>query len=90
MRGEWVQAIEALQRAKTYFARKGDRRLEALACLKLSSVYSNYGDPEQAAEIAQLGVEIVPADAVATRLRLEGNLAITRTWLTGSLDAVSS
>ena len=44
MRGEWDGALEALQRAKAYFARKGDRRLEALACLKLSSVYSNYGD----------------------------------------------
>ena len=88
MRGEWAQAIEALERARGYFARKGDRRFEALACLKLSSVYSNYGDPEQAALVAQAGAEIVPADDSATRLRLEGNLAITKGWLTSPLDEV--
>ncbi len=88
IRGDWNRALEALDRARTYFARKGDRRFEALACLKLSSVYSNYGDPDQAAQAAEAGVELVPPDAVATRLRLEGNLAITRTWLTEPLDAV--
>ena len=88
IRGEWERALEALQRAREYFARKGDRRLEALACLKLSSVYSNYGDAERAAEVAEAGVALVPTDAISTRLRLEGNLAITRTWLAGPLDAV--
>jgi len=88
IRGEWERALEALQRARDYFSRKGDRRLEALACLKLSSVYSNYGDAERAAEVAEAGVALVPTDAVSTRLRLEGNVAITRTWLSGPLDAV--
>ncbi|HSK48172.1 MAG TPA: hypothetical protein VLA05_09250, partial [Coriobacteriia bacterium] len=89
IRGDWDRSLEALERARTYFARKGDRRLEALACLKLSSVYSNYGEPHKAIEVAEEGVELVPADAVATRLRLEGNIAITRTWLTESLEAVA-
>ena len=86
--GDWELALEALQRARRYFNRKGDRRLEALACLKLSSVYSNFGNAEKAAEAAEAGVELVPDDAVSTRLRLAGNLAVTRTWLSGSLDAV--
>ncbi len=78
IRGEWQRALEALSRAREYFSRKGDRRLEALACLKLSTVYSNYGDTERAAQAAEAGVAIVPPDAVSTRLRLEGNVAITR------------
>ncbi|MFP5327340.1 MAG: hypothetical protein ACLGHT_07645, partial [Acidimicrobiia bacterium] len=89
IRGEWQRSLEALERARSYFSRKGDRRLEALACLKLSSVYSNYGEPMRAIEIAEAGVELAPEDAVATRLRLEGNIAITRTWLTDSLEAVA-
>ena len=88
MRGEWDSALSALRQAREYFARKGDRRLEALACLKLSSVLSNYGDADGAAEIAQSGLDLVPSDDVVTRLRLEGNLAITRTWLTQPLDSV--
>ncbi|HVL38635.1 MAG TPA: BTAD domain-containing putative transcriptional regulator, partial [Fimbriimonadaceae bacterium] len=88
IRGAWTDALEALERARAYFARKGDRRLEALACLKLSSVHSNYGDAEKAAQVAEAGVELVPEDAVATRLRLEGNLAITRTWLTQPYEVV--
>jgi LuxR family maltose regulon positive regulatory protein len=90
IRGEWDRALESLERARTYFARKGDRRLEALACLKLSTVYSNYGDPQSAVRAAEAGLELVPDDAYATRLRLEGNLAITRTWLAGSLEAVAA
>ena len=90
IRGDWDRALESLERARTFFARKGDRRLEALACLKLSTVYSNYGDPGRSIEIAQAGTQLVPEDAVATRLRLEGNIAITRTWLTSSLHAVAA
>ncbi len=90
IRGEWKRALEALSRAREYFTRKGDRRLEALACLKLSTVYSNYGDTERAAQAAEAGVAIVPPDAVSTRLRLEGNVALTRLWLTGPLQAVVS
>ena len=88
IRGDWDRALEALERARSYFARKGDGRLEALACLKLSTVHSNYGDPVKSLEAAEAGVALVPTDAVATRLRLEGNIAITRTWLTSSLQAV--
>ncbi|MBA3424543.1 MAG: hypothetical protein H0U04_08355, partial [Rubrobacter sp.] len=88
MRGDWERAQEALQRSREYFARKGDKRFEALACLKLSSVLSNYGSVERSAEVAEAGVELVPPDAIGTRLRLEGNLAITRTWLAGSLEDV--
>ena len=90
IRGEWQRALEALSRAREYFSRKGDRRLEALACLKLSTVYSNYGDTERAAQAAEAGVAIVPPDAVSTRLRLEGNVALTRLWHTGPLQAVVS
>ncbi|HVM25488.1 MAG TPA: hypothetical protein VM253_08830, partial [Candidatus Limnocylindrales bacterium] len=88
IRGAWTDALEALERARAYFARKGDRRLEALACLKLSSVHSNYGDAEKAAQVAEAGVELVPEDAVATRLRLDGNLVITRGWLTKPASAI--
>lgn len=90
IRGNWDRSLEALERARAYFSRKGDRRLEALACLKLSSVYSNYGEPHRAIEVAEEGVALAPTDAVATRLRLEGNIAITRTWLTESLEAVAA
>jgi LuxR family maltose regulon positive regulatory protein len=89
MRGDWDTALEALQRARAYFARKGDRRFEALACLKLSTLYSNYGDAEKALSSADEGAGLVPADDSATRLRLAGNLAITRTWLTEPLGAVA-
>jgi len=88
IRGDWDRALEALERARTYFARKGDRRLEALACLKLSSVYSYYGDPNSAVAAAEDGLALVSPGDAATKLRLEGNLAITRTWTTESLDAV--
>jgi DNA-binding SARP family transcriptional activator len=57
--------------------------------LKLSTVYSNYGDPTTSIVTAEAGVALAPDDAVATRLRLEGNLAITRTWLTQNLSAVA-
>ena len=88
IRGAWDEALEALGRARGYFARKGDRRLEALACLKLSSVHSNYGDIHSAIQVAEAGVALVPDDDAATRLRLEGNLAITRTWLTQPMQVV--
>ena len=81
IRGDWDHALEALERARAYFNRKGDRRLEALACLKLSSVYHYVGNVEQAVSLASIGVTLVPPDDIATRLRLEGNLAVTRTWL---------
>ncbi len=88
IRGDWDRALESLERARTFFARKGDRRLEALACLKLSTVFSNLGDPRSALQAAHAGAELVPDDAFATRLRLEGNVAITETWLSGRMAAV--
>jgi DNA-binding SARP family transcriptional activator/tetratricopeptide (TPR) repeat protein len=88
IRGDWGHALDALRRARDYFARKGDRRMEALACLKLSTVYSNAGDSQRAAEAAEAGVSLVPEEDVATRLRLEGNVAITRGWLDGSVAEV--
>jgi DNA-binding SARP family transcriptional activator/tetratricopeptide (TPR) repeat protein len=90
IRGDWDRALEALERARAYFARKGDRRLEALACLKLSSVYSNYGDAETSWKLADEGLQLAPADATVLRMRLEGDLSLTRTWLTEGLEAVAS
>jgi LuxR family transcriptional regulator, maltose regulon positive regulatory protein len=81
IRGEWRLALEALQRARMYFSRKRDYRLEALACMKLSTVHNNLGDVSASAEMARLGLKLAPTDATATRLRLRGNLAVTRTWL---------
>ena len=88
MRGEWDEAKEALRRAHEFFERRGDRRLAALACAKLSSLFSNYGDPLEAAKWATAGQRIVPDDAVATRIRLEGNLATTKALITEPLDAI--
>lgn len=86
--GDWESALTSLTRARDYFARKGDRRLEALANLKLSTVYSNHGDAESAASTAEAGLRLLPSGDSSTRLRLEGNLAVTRTWLAGSLAKV--
>jgi ATP/maltotriose-dependent transcriptional regulator MalT/DNA-binding SARP family transcriptional activator len=88
MRGEWQRALDSLNRAREFFARKGDKRMEALACLKLSTVYSNSGAVQRAAEAAEAGTLLVPDDDVSTRLRLAGNTAITKLWVAGSLDAV--
>ena len=86
--GQWEHAVEALSRARDYFARKGDRRMQALACVKLSTVYTHSGDVELGSQVADAGIDLVPKDAIATRLRLEGNLAVTRTWLGGRADEV--
>jgi DNA-binding SARP family transcriptional activator len=40
--------------------------------------------------VADDGLALLPPDAHATRLRLEGNIAITRTWLTQPLEAVAT
>jgi DNA-binding SARP family transcriptional activator/tetratricopeptide (TPR) repeat protein len=90
IRGDWDNALAALSRARTFFARKGDPRMEALACLKTSTVLSNMGQVDRAAEHAVQGLQLAPADAHATRLRLQGNLAITATWMNESLDVVVS
>ena len=89
IRGDWDNALVALGRARSFFGKKGDRRMEALACLKTSTVMSNMGQVVGAAGQAAEGLELAPADAFATRLRLNGNLAITSTWMSGSLQAVA-
>ena len=89
IRGDWDNALAALSRARSFFARKGDPRMEALACLKTSTVLSNMGQVELAAEYATQGLHLAPSDAHATRLRLHGNLAITATWMNESLHLVA-
>jgi len=85
IRGDWDTALAALDRARAFFARKGDRRMEALACLKKSTVYNNWGRVANAVDAAEEGLRLAPLDAHSTRLRLTGNLAITSTWMDGSL-----
>jgi DNA-binding SARP family transcriptional activator/tetratricopeptide (TPR) repeat protein len=86
MRGEFEPALVALQRARTFFARKGDRRMESLACVKLSTVYNGRGDIALSAEAAEEGLRLVPNDAASIRLRLQGNLALTSAWLGDALE----
>ncbi len=86
MRGEWSAALSALQRSRDYFSRKGDRRLMALACLKLSTVHHVKGDPDTASAMATEGLKLVPDDDRVTRLRLEGNLLISSRWQQESVD----
>ena len=90
MRGEWEGALVALRRARSFFERKGDRRMQALACLKLSTVLANYGNVAEAIEVASNGLELAPEDAEATRLRLRGNLAITSGWIEAPFESVTS
>ena len=47
-----------------------------LAFLKLSSVWANRGNADEAAKAADSANALLPADADAMRLRVEGNLAI--------------
>jgi ATP/maltotriose-dependent transcriptional regulator MalT/DNA-binding SARP family transcriptional activator len=84
--GRWTEALTSLNRARRFFSRKGDERLEAAACSKLSTVYNNLGDIEESARLATEGLALVPADAFATEIRLRGNLAVTVTWFE-SLEA---
>ena len=85
IRGDWQVAIASLERGRHFFARKGDRRMEALACSKLSTVYNNLGDVARCAALAEEGLRLAPEDDLRTRIRLRGNLAVTTTWLE-SLD----
>ena len=68
---------------------QGRRRLEALAS-KLSTVYSNYGDTELAAQLRRPASQSSHPTQLSTRLRLEGNVAVTRLWHSGPLQAVVS
>lgn len=89
VRGDWDRALSALVNARRYFARKGDRRMEALAALKLSTVHTGHGNVASAAAVASEGLELAPEDATAIRLRLKGNLAISSQWM-ASLQAVAA
>ncbi|TMB48890.1 MAG: hypothetical protein E6J50_09225, partial [Chloroflexi bacterium] len=84
--GNWEGALTALERARAFFAKKQDRRMEALALVKESSVYHYWGRPEIASQTAKAGLAAAPADARDLRLRLEGNLAITSQWLHEPLE----
>ena len=88
IRGQWADAVAALERSRTYFGRKGDGRMESLACLKMSTVLANHGDVEAAAAAALDGLALAPTDSHSIRLRLQGNIAITSTWMEGSLHEV--
>ncbi len=88
IRGDWDNALAALSRARTFFARKGDPRMEALACLKTSSIHQALGSVSEAETAALEGMALVPESDDGLRLRLEGNLAVTKTYRTVSINAV--
>ncbi len=81
IRGEWDSALGALLRGRRFFDRKGDRRMTALADLKLSTHYHYRGETERSHEAAQRGLSEANSDDYEIRLRLRGNVAITGTWL---------
>jgi ATP/maltotriose-dependent transcriptional regulator MalT/DNA-binding SARP family transcriptional activator len=87
---DWTTALEALEGARAFFAKKGDQRMQALACVKLSSIHHYRGDAELAAATAREGLELVPDNDVATRLRLEGNVAITHGLTHDHLESVAA
>ncbi|HEX6138843.1 MAG TPA: hypothetical protein VF013_00075, partial [Candidatus Limnocylindria bacterium] len=87
VRGNWDEALSALRRARAFFSRKGDRRMEALACSKLSTCFNNIGDVARCAETAEEGLSLVPDDAFSTHIRLRGNVATTTTWLSSLYEA---
>jgi DNA-binding SARP family transcriptional activator len=62
--------------------------MEALACLKTSSIHQALGSVRLAEMAAGEGMALAPESASGLRLRLEGNLAVTRTYRTGSISAV--
>ena len=81
IRGEFESALAALERARTFFKRKGDRRMQALALVKESSLYSHWGRPDVGAEAARQALAVVPRDARDLRIRIRGNLTINQSWL---------
>ncbi len=77
IRGQFEDGLAALQRAKSFFARKGDQRMQALALMKESSVFHVWGRPDAAHSAAKDGLALAPAEDRVLRLRLQGNIAIT-------------
>ncbi len=88
IRGEFDSALVALERARIFFEKKGDRRMQALALVKESSIFHHWGKPETAYRTASDGLAITPADDRALLLRLQGNIAITSQWLHSPLAEV--
>lgn len=88
IRGEFASALAALERARTFFAKKGDRRMQALALVKESAIFHHWGRPETAYRTASEGLSLTPRDDRALLLRLKGNIAITSLWLHAQLGEV--
>jgi DNA-binding SARP family transcriptional activator len=80
-RGDWEEAHAAIERGRSFFLRKGDLRMVALADLKMSTHYNLRGDAAKSAETAARGLEEAAEDDYETRLRLRGNQTITTTML---------
>ena len=89
VRGRWADAETHVTRALGYFRRKKDGYHEALACLKLSSLYQYQGRAEESAAAARRGLTVPNAEDPILRFRLDGNLAITAMWME-SLAAVEA
>jgi ATP/maltotriose-dependent transcriptional regulator MalT/DNA-binding SARP family transcriptional activator len=80
IRGEFESALAALERARAFFAKKGDRRMQALALVKESSLFSHWGRPDAGSEAAQKAMQFAPRGARALEVRIGGNLAINQSW----------
>lgn len=82
IRGQWEEALRALERGRAFFQRKGDQRMVALADLKRSTHFHYRGDASASAIAAASGLAAAGEGEHELRLRLRGNLAITESWLT--------
>ena len=60
--------------------------MQALALIKESSLFSHWGRPDDGAAAASMALEIVPNEARDIRMRIRGNLAITKSWHTRPLE----
>lgn len=81
VRGRWAEAETHISSALEYFGRKKDPYHEALASLKLSSLFQYQGRAEDGAAAARRGLAISDVDDPILRFRLSGNLAITAMWM---------
>ena len=84
--GDWTVALEALDRGRSFFEGKGDQRMQALALIKLATLFSHWGNPSRGAQAAAEALGLAPPDARDLRLRAEGNLVLTRQWLEEPLE----
>jgi len=83
--GNWEAALTALERGREFFERKGDRRMQALALIKLATLYSHWGNPDLGAKASGEALDLAPDDAKDLKLRAEGDLVLTRQWLQAPL-----